>query len=158
MKQSIIFSTSKEEMQKIFDNSSTKNDILLALGLSPNSGTMRQKLNERIDIGDIDTRKFFENNKNFIKESNRKRNKNTTPLEEILVKVIKFAPDKLTKILCERFFSENNCGVKSKFVILTVINRAVEEISEYYQNNNKPKVNLFHPYFINVIFPLPVGN
>lgn len=75
-------------------------------------------------------------------------------VEEILVKLIKFAPDKLTKILCERFFSENNCGVKSKFVILTVINRAVEEISEYYQNNNKPKVNLFHPYFINVIFPL----
>lgn len=75
-------------------------------------------------------------------------------VEEILVKLVKFSPDKLTKILCERFFSENNCGLKSKFVILTVINKAVEEISEYYQSNNKPKVNLFHPYFINVIFPL----
>ena len=60
----------------------------------------------------------------------------------------------MTKILCERFFSDDNCGLKYKFVILNVIDKAVDEISGYYIKNNKPKVNYFHVYFLNVIFPL----
>ena len=75
-------------------------------------------------------------------------------IEEILVKLCKFSPDKVTILLCERFFSDNNCGLKSKFLILNVIDKAVSEISEYYTNKKKPSANLFHPYFLNVIFPL----
>ena len=82
-KSSIIFETEKEIMQKIFDESSTKGEILLRLGFSPNSGTMRQKLNERIDIGDIDLTIFNSNNKKLISEKN---SKNTAiPLEDILI-------------------------------------------------------------------------
>ena len=75
-------------------------------------------------------------------------------LEKILVKLIKFDPNKLTLILCNRFFSDDNCGLKYKFIILNVLNTAVNEISEYYIKNKKPKTNKFHIYFINVIFPL----
>ena len=75
-------------------------------------------------------------------------------VEIILVKLIKFNPNQMTKILCERFFSDDNCGLKYKFVILNVIDKAVDEISGYYIQNNKPKVNYFHVYFLNVIFPL----
>ena len=60
----------------------------------------------------------------------------------------------MTKILCERFFSDDNCGLKFKFVILNVIDKAVNEISGYYIKNKKPKINYFHVYFLNVIFPL----
>ena len=75
-------------------------------------------------------------------------------LEKILIKLIKFNPNKLTLILCNRFFSDDNCGLKYKFIILNVLNSAVNEISEYYIKNKKPKTNKFHIYFINVIFPL----
>ena len=75
-------------------------------------------------------------------------------VEIILVKLIKFNPNQMTKILCDRFFSEDNCGLKYKFVILNVIDKAVDEISGYYIKNNKPKINYFHIYFLNVIFPL----
>ena len=74
--------------------------------------------------------------------------------EIILVKLIKFNPNEMTKILCERFFSDDNCGLKFKFVILNVIDKAVNEISGYYIKNKKPKINYFHVYFLNVIFPL----
>ena len=75
-------------------------------------------------------------------------------LEIILVKLTKYNPNKLTLILCNRFFSDDNCGLKYKFIILNVLNSAVNEISEYYIKNKKPKTNKFHIYFINVIFPL----
>ena len=75
-------------------------------------------------------------------------------LEIILVKLTKYDPNKLTLILCNRFFSDDNCGLKYKFIILNVLNSAVNEISEYYIKNKKPKTNKFHIYFINVIFPL----
>ena len=58
----------------------------------------------------------------------------------------------MTKILCERFFSDDNCGLKFKFVILN--DKAVNEISGYYIKNKKPKINYFHVHFLNVIFPL----
>ena len=77
-----------------------------------------------------------------------------------LVNLTKFNPSKLTLILCERFFSNDNCGLKNKFFILDIINKAVEEISQYYyktpnnKKNKKGRANVFHPYFLNVIFPL----
>lgn len=83
-------------------------------------------------------------------------------VEENLVKLTKFNPNEITLILCERFFHENNPGLKNKFLILNVINKAVNEISESISSSNekgkrnskKAKTNSFHPYFINVIFPL----
>ena len=44
--------------------------------------------------------------------------------------------------------------LKFKIVILNVIDKAVNEISGYYIKNKKPKINYFHVYFLNVIFPL----
>ena len=51
----------------------------------------------------------------------------------------------MTKILCERFFSDDYCGLKFKLVILN--DKAVNEISGYYIKNKKPKINYFHVYF-----------
>ncbi len=47
----------------------------------------------------------------------------------------------MTKILCEIFFSDDNCGLKFKFVILN--DKAVNEISGYYIKNKKPKLIIF---------------
>ena len=44
--------------------------------------------------------------------------------------------------------------LKFKIVILNVIDKAVNKISVYYIKNKKPKINYFHVYFLNVIFPL----
>ena len=74
--------------------------------------------------------------------------------EESLVKLAKYSPNEVTLIFCEKFFSENNCGLKIKFIIINVLNRTVTELSEYYIKNKKPKVNNFHIYFNNIIFPL----
>ena len=71
-----------------------------------------------------------------------------------LVKLAKYSPNEVTLIFCEKFFSENNCGLKLKFLIINVLNQAVTELSEYYIKNKKPKVNNFHIYFTNIIFPL----
>lgn len=79
----IIFLTDIKVMQKYFDESYTKNEILLKLGCSPNSGSMRQKLNERITLDNIDLTKFNENNKEFIRKRNSKNTK--IPLSDILV-------------------------------------------------------------------------
>ena len=74
--------------------------------------------------------------------------------EESLVKLAKYSPNEVTLIFCEKFFSEDNCGLKIKFLIINVLNRTVTELSEYYIKNKKPKVNNFHIYFNNIIFPL----
>ena len=74
--------------------------------------------------------------------------------EASLVKLAKYSPGEVTKIFCEKFFSENNPGLKIKFLIINVLNRTVSELSEYYIANKKPKVNNFHIYFNNIIFPL----
>ena len=74
--------------------------------------------------------------------------------EESLVKLAKYSPSEVTQIFCEKFFSENTCGLKIKFLIINVLNRTVTELSEYYIKNKKPKVNNFHIYFNNIIFPL----
>ena len=74
--------------------------------------------------------------------------------EASLVKLAKYSPNEVTKIFCEKFFGENNCGPKIKFLIIDVLNRTVTELSEYYIKNKKPKVNNFHIYFNNIIFPL----
>ena len=74
--------------------------------------------------------------------------------EQSLVKLAKYNPEEVTLIFCEKFFSENNCGLKNKFLIINVLNRTVTELSEYYIANKKPKVNNFHVYFNNIIFPL----
>jgi len=74
--------------------------------------------------------------------------------ETSLVKLAKYSPNEVTQIFCEKFFSENNCGLKIKFLIINVLNRTVTELSEYYIKNKKPKVNNFHIYFNNIIFPL----
>ena len=74
--------------------------------------------------------------------------------EASLVKLAKYSPGEVTKIFCEKFFSENNPGLKIKFLIINVLNRTVSELSEYYIVNKKPKVNNFHIYFNNIIFPL----
>ena len=74
--------------------------------------------------------------------------------EEALVKLAKYSPSEVTQIFCEKFFSENTCGLKIKFLIINVLNRTVTELSEYYIKNKKPKVNNFHIYFNNIIFPL----
>ena len=71
-----------------------------------------------------------------------------------LVKLAKYSPNEVTLIFCEKFFSENNCGLRLKFLIINVLNIAVSELSEYYIKNKKPKVNNFHIYFTNIIFPL----
>ena len=71
-----------------------------------------------------------------------------------LVKLAKYSPNEVTLIFCEKFFSESNCGLKLKFLIINVLNIAVSELSEYYIKNKKPKVNNFHIYFTNIIFPL----
>ena len=71
-----------------------------------------------------------------------------------LVKLAKYSPNEVTLIFCEKFFSESNCGLKLKFLIINVLNITVTELSEYYIKNKKPKVNNFHIYFTNVIFPL----
>ena len=71
-----------------------------------------------------------------------------------LVKLAKYSPNEVTLIFCEKFFSESNCGLKLKFLIINVLNIAVSELSEYYIKNKKPKVNNFHVYFTNIIFPL----
>ena len=71
-----------------------------------------------------------------------------------LVKLAKYSPNEVTLIFCEKFFSENNCGLKLKFLIINVLNITVTELSEYYIKNKKPKVNNFHIYFTNIIFPL----
>ena len=74
--------------------------------------------------------------------------------EASLIRLAKYSPNEVTKIFCEKFFSENNCGPKIKFLIIDVLNRTVTELSEYYIKNKKPKVNNFHIYFNNIIFPL----
>ena len=74
--------------------------------------------------------------------------------EASLIRLAKYSPNEVTKIFCEKFFSENNCGPKIKFLIIDVLNRTVSELSEYYIKNKKPKVNNFHIYFNNIIFPL----
>ena len=74
--------------------------------------------------------------------------------ETSLVKLAKYSPNEVTLIFCEKFFSEDNCGLKIKFLIINVLNRTVTELSEYYIKNKKPKVNNFHIYFNNIIFPL----
>lgn len=75
--------------------------------------------------------------------------------EQSLVKLAKYSPNQMTLFLCETFFhSTNNCGLKLKFVILNVLDKSVEEISEYNTSNKIPKANQFHIYFLNVIFPL----
>jgi hypothetical protein len=74
--------------------------------------------------------------------------------EESLVKLAKYSPNEVTLIFCEKFFSEDSCGLKIKFLIINVLNRTVTELSEYYIKNKKPKVNNFHIYFNNIIFPL----
>ena len=71
-----------------------------------------------------------------------------------LVKLAKYSPNEVTLIFCEKFFSENNCGLRLKFLIINVLNITVAELSEYYIRNKKPKVNNFHVYFTNIIFPL----
>ena len=71
-----------------------------------------------------------------------------------LVKLAKYKPDEVTLIFCEKFFGENNCGLRLKFLIINVLNKTVNELSEYYIKNKKPKVNNFHIYFNNIIFPL----
>ena len=74
--------------------------------------------------------------------------------EAALVKLAKYSPNEVTKIFCEKFFGENSSGLKIKFLIINVLNRTVTELSEYYIKNKKPKVNNFHIYFNNIIFPL----
>ena len=74
--------------------------------------------------------------------------------ENSLIKLAKYSPGEVTKIFCEKFFGENNSGLKIKFLIINVLNRTVTELSEYYIKNKKPKVNNFHIYFNNIIFPL----
>ena len=73
---------------------------------------------------------------------------------EALVRLAKYSPNEVTLIFCEKFFSESNCGLKLKFLIINVLNITVTELSEYYIKNKKPKVNKFHIYFTNIIFPL----
>lgn len=76
-------------------------------------------------------------------------------IEQSLVKLTKYSPNQMTLVLCETFFqTTNNCGLKLKFVILNVLDKAVEEISDYNKSNKIPKANQFHIYFLNVIFPL----
>jgi hypothetical protein len=75
-----------------------------------------------------------------------------------LIKLTIYDPKQMTLILCKRFFREE-CGLKQKFQILCVIEKSVEEISNYYQKPNstkekKPKENKLHIYFENIIFPL----
>ena len=74
--------------------------------------------------------------------------------ENSLIKLAKYSPGEVTKIFCGKFFGENNSGLKIKFLIINVLNRTVTELSEYYIKNKKPKVNNFHIYFNNIIFPL----
>ena len=41
--------------------------------------------------------------------------------ETSLVKLAKYSPNEVTQIFCKKFFSENNCGLKIKFLIINVL-------------------------------------
>jgi hypothetical protein len=77
-----------------------------------------------------------------------------TLVEMALIRLTVYDPTKMTQILCQRFFREES-GVKNKFQILSIIEKAVEEISEFYKSSKKiPKVNKLHLFFDNIIYPL----
>lgn len=69
-KSSVIWNISKEELQRIFDSSSSKSDVLRNLGFDDHSGNHRT-LNCRIQNDNINLNKLNENRKIFL-EKHRK--------------------------------------------------------------------------------------
>jgi hypothetical protein len=74
-------------------------------------------------------------------------------VELVLVKLVIYSSAKMTQILCKRFFLEE-CSLKQKYQILTVFEKAAEELSEYYSSSKKPYQNKLHQYLEFIIFPL----
>jgi hypothetical protein len=75
-------------------------------------------------------------------------------IEKSLIKLVIHSSTKMTQILCKRFFLEE-CSIKQKYQILTVIEKASEELSEYYSENyKKPYQNKLLTYFEFIVFPL----
>jgi hypothetical protein len=72
-------------------------------------------------------------------------------IEAVLIKLIINSSIKMTQILCKRFFLEE-CSLKQKYQILTVFEKAAEEIVNV--SSQKATVNKLHNYFEFIIFPL----
>jgi hypothetical protein len=76
-------------------------------------------------------------------------------VEVSLIRLTVYNPLEMTQIFCKRFFEEE-AGVKNKFQVLKILEKSIEEISEYYYTNlgKTPKVNKLHVFFENIISPL----
>lgn len=103
LKTSKIYSISKDELQKMTNESSTITELLNKLGYNAISGNHRT-LNKRITDDNIDLSKFKENKKTI-----KRTNKNRVILKDVLVENSNYSRNHLKVRLIKEGYLEYKC-------------------------------------------------
>lgn len=148
MRQSIIFTVSKEEFQKIVDNSSSILDIMKFFNLSLKGSGTYKTIYRRIKQDSIDLQKFKNNvlnlRKNILSSLHKKA---TIPIEELLVEGKSKNNCNLKKRLIQSGLIENKCSIcgNNGFWMGSPISLDLDHVNGNHEDNTLSNLRILCP-------------